>query len=185
MTAFRAHKLTLSMTAAGLSLALLSIPASAQVDDAIVLNILRNCAQIDDATARLACYDNNIRAAGGQPRAAVPGQMDAPQGGRGAPVSTTGPSGFGRESMRSPDRFDTPAGEIEELRARVSSVSERQRGVYLITLEDGAQWLFSESVPFSYRPPKSGDRVEIDRAALGSFLMTFDSQRSVRVERIR
>ncbi len=191
MTAFRAPKITLfrttagAMTAAGLSLALLSSPAAAQVDDAIVLNILRNCAQIDDATARLACYDNNIRAAGGQARPAVPGEMDAPQGGRGAPVNTSGASGFGRENIRTPDRFETPAGELDELRARVRSVSERQRGVYLLTLEDGAQWLFSESVPFAYRPPRSGDQVEIDRGALGSFLMTFDSQRSVRVERVR
>ena len=184
MTAFRATK-TLSIAAAGISLALLSSPATAQVDDAIVLNILRNCAQIDDATARLACYDNNIRAAGGQARPAVPGQMDAPQGGRGAPLNTTGPSGFGRENIRTPERFETPAGQIDELRARVSAVSERQRGVYLLTLEDGAQWLFSEGVPFSYRPPKPGDSIEIDRGALGSFLLTYDSQRSVRVERVR
>ncbi|MWV27949.1 hypothetical protein [Aurantiacibacter rhizosphaerae] len=185
MIAFRAHKTTLSITAASLSLALLSSPAAAQVDDAIVLNILRNCAQIDDATARLACYDNNIRAAGGQARSAVPGEMPAPQAGRGAPLSNSGPSGFGSENVRTADRFEAPAGQIDELRARVRAVSERQRGVYLFTLDDGAQWVFTESVPFAYRPPKPGDQVEIDRAALGSFLMTYDSQRSVRVERVR
>ncbi len=185
MTAFRAPKMTFAVTVASLPLVLTSIPALAQVDDAIVLNILRNCAQIDDPTARLACYDNNIGAAGGQQRSSVPGQMAAPSGGSGAPLDTGGPSGFGREDIRSPERFETPAGEVDELRARVSAVSERQRGIYLITLEDGAQWLFTESVPFSYRPPRPGDRVEIDRASLGSFLMTFDRQASVRVERIR
>ncbi|WP_338245031.1 hypothetical protein [Aurantiacibacter hainanensis] len=181
MTAFRA----LTLTAASLPLALIASPAAAQVDDAIVLNILRNCAQIDDATARLACYDNNIRAAGGEARSSVPGEMDAPRGGRGAPLDTQGPSGFGREDIRTPERFETPAGQLEELRARVRSVTERQRGIYLITLEDGAQWIFTESVPFSYRPPSAGDSVEIDRASLGSFLMTYDQQRSVRVERVR
>ena len=181
MIAFRA--LTLSI--AGATLAMASAPASAQVDDAIVLNILRNCAQIEDATARLACYDNNIRAAGSQARPAVPGQMDAPQTARGAPVSSNSPSGFGREDIRTPERFETPAGEMEELRAQVRSVTERQPGIYLLTLEDGAQWLFTESVPFNYRAPRAGDRIEIDRASLGSFLMTFDRQRSVRVERVR
>ena len=50
------------------------------VADNIVLNIMRECARIDDPTARLACYDNNIRAAGGNPNS-VPGQMGAPSGG--------------------------------------------------------------------------------------------------------
>ncbi len=185
MTAFRARVSVLAITAAALPLTLMAAPASAQVSDEIVLNILRNCAQIDDPTARLACYDNNIRAAGGQPRNSVPGEMAVPSGGSGAPLDTRGPSGFGREDIRSPDRFETPAGELEELRARVTAVAQRQRGIYLITLEDGAQWVFTESVPFSYRPPRVGDRVTIDRASLGSFLMTVNSQPSVRVERVR
>ena len=32
-----------------------------------------------------------------------------------------------------------------------------------ITLEDGAQWQFSETVDFAYRPPRAGSTVEIDR----------------------
>ncbi|MFB0611491.1 hypothetical protein [Aurantiacibacter poecillastricola] len=181
MTAFRA----LTLCATSLPLALVAVPAAAQVDDAIVLNILRNCAQIDDATARLACYDNNIRAAGGEARSSVPGRMEVPRTGSGAPISNSGPSGFGSEDVRTPDRFETPANQQDELRARVTAVTERQPGVYLLTLEGGAQWLFSETVPFSYRAPRAGDRVEIDRASLGSFLLTFDNQRSVRVERLR
>lgn len=185
MTAFRAPKFTFAIAAASLPLAMFAAPAAAQVDDAIVLNILRNCAQIDDATARLACYDNNIRAAGGEVRNSVPGEMSVPRGGSGAPIDSSGPSGFGSEDIRTPQRFERPAGQIEELRARVTEVTERQPGIYLITLEDGAQWLFTESVPFSYRAPRRGDRVEIDRASLGSFLLTFDRQASVRVRRVR
>lgn len=185
MTAFRAPKMTSALPALGLILALTASPAMAQVDDAIVLNILRNCAQIDDATARLACYDNNIRAAGGQPRNSVPGNMPTPLRGGSAPLDSSGPSGFGAEDIRTQDRFATPAGQVDELRARVSSVSERQPGVYMVTLEDGAQWLFAESVPFSYRVPARGDQVEIDRGALGSFLLSYDRQASVRVRRVR
>ena len=185
MTAFRAQLSVLAITAAALPFTMLAAPVAAQVSDEIVLNILRNCAEIDDPTARLACYDNNIRAAGGQPRSSVPGEMAVPSGGAGAPLDTRGPSGFGREDIVTPERFNTPAGELEELRARVAAVAQQQRGVYLVTLDDGAQWLFSESVPFSYRPPRVGDRVTIDRASLGSFLMTVNDQASVRVRRVR
>ena len=185
MTAFRAPIRAIALAATAVPLLVLAAPASAQVSDEIVLNILRNCAQIDDPTARLACYDNNIVQAGGQARSSVPGQMGVPSGGGGAPVNTSGPSGFGREDVRTPDRFNTPAGEIDELRARIAGVSMQQPGVYLVTLEDGAQWQFAETVPFSYRPPRVGDRITIDRASMGSFLMVVDGQTSVRVRRIR
>lgn len=182
MTATRAS----ALMAAGVSLLTLTNPATAQVDEGIVLEIMRQCARIDDATARLACYDNNIRSSSGEAmRRSVPGTMETPRGGSGAPLESGGATGFGRESIRTPDRFETPAGEIDELAARVRSVSERERGVYLMTLEDGAQWLFSESVDFSYRPPRAGSTIEISRGALGGFLMRFDEQRSIRVRRIR
>ena len=49
-----------SFLLAGATVAVAALPATAQVSDQIVLNIMRECAKIDDATARLACYDNNI-----------------------------------------------------------------------------------------------------------------------------
>ncbi len=179
MRAFRASTLFL----AGLPLAALAAPAAAQVDDGIVLSIMRQCARIDDATARLACYDNNIRVDNtNTARTSIPGAMPRPQASVAAP---SGASGFGREDIRTPDRFETPAGEMEEMTGRVRTVTQQTQGVYLLTLEDGAQWLFTETVDFSYRPPREGSSVEIDRAALGSFLLSFDNQRSVRVRRIR
>lgn len=181
MTAFRATVLAI----ASAPLALMATPAQAQIDDAIVLDIMRQCARIDDASARLACYDNNVRVGNtNAPRPSVPGAMPRPQSGT-AIAPNNGATGFGREDVRGPERFETPAGEIEELTARVSSVVQQTQGVYLLTLEDGAVWQFAETVDFAYRPPRSGSTISIDRAALGSFLMVFDNQRSVRVRRIR
>lgn len=185
MTAHRAIVLL-----AGAALATSSAtPAAAQVDESIVLNIMRECARIDDPTARLACYDNNIRTAGGQPRTSIPGQMQVPQGGSAAPLSTAGPAGFGNEDIRRPQRFESPGsnpgGELASLTSRVTRVDPREPGVYLLTLENGAQWLFAESVDRSYRVPRSGDVVEIDRASLGSFLMRHDNQTGIRVQRVR
>lgn len=191
MNVFRASILA----AALVSPVVLAAPAAAQVDDTIVLDILRQCARIDDATARLACYDNNIRSAAGQTRSSLPGRMTPPVTRGPAPLAGAAPAatgsapvggvaGFGRESIRGPERFETPAGEIDELNVRVASVSQRQRGIYVMTLEDGARWEFAESVDFSYRPPREGSQVNIQRGALGGFLMRFDSQPTVRVRRL-
>jgi hypothetical protein len=181
MTAFRATVLAI----ASAPLALMAMPAQAQIDDAIVLDIMRQCARIDDATARLACYDNNVRVGNTSvARPSVPGAMPRPQSGA-AIAPNNGATGFGREDVRGPERFEIPAGEIEELTARVRTVEQLNQGTYLLTLEDGAVWQFAETVDFAYRPPRAGSTISIDRAALGSFLMVFDSQRSVRVRRIR
>lgn len=179
-----AHRATI--LAAGAAMALLpGMPAVAQVDDGIVLNIMRECARIDDPTARLACYDNNIRAAGAESRTSVPGRMQVPQAGTGAPVSSTAPEGFGAEAVRTEQRFERPGGQIDEISATVAAITPREPGIYLLTIDGGAQWQFSESVNSSYRLPREGSTVEIERGALGGFLMRFDRQQAVPVRRIR
>ena len=184
----RACGATVSM--AGVTfLAMGSIPASAQVPDDVVLSIMRECARIDDPTSRLACYDNNIRSGGSDGRApVVPGENGRIEGSGSVMGRGSGAQGFGSEDIRTPERFDSYEERglgPDEIRARVEDVSQREPGIYLITLEGGAQWLFTDSVSFSYRAPREGDTIEISRAALSSFLMRFDNQQSVRVRRIR
>lgn len=176
-----AHRATI-LAASAATLLAAGAPASAQVDDAIVLNIMRECAKIDDPTARLACYDNNIRAAGANPRASVPGQMPSPQGGN-APGG--GAQGFGAEDVRTPERFQPRPGSMQQIQARIETIREREPGVYLFTLGDGAQWRFAESVSRGYRVPRAGSTVEIEHGALGSFLMRFENQAPVPVVRVR
>jgi hypothetical protein len=171
----------------GASLALCAGPGAAQVSDTIVLNIMRECAKIDDPTARLACYDNNIRAAGGNPRS-IPGQMARPNGG-GAVLEAAPATGFGADDVRqrSAERFNPGGsnGGPSEITARVAAVRERQPGVYLITLQDGAEWLFTESGGSGYRPPRKGDSVELQRGALGGYLIVVNHQNAVRVTRVK
>ena len=178
-----AHRATI-LAAGAASLLLAGGPVGAQVDQATAVNILRECARIDDATARLACYDNNIRNVGGAPRVAVPGRMQVPQGGS-APVAANSPGGFGAEDVRTPERFATPSGQLQEISGRFTSVRPREPGVYALTLEDGAEWLFAEGVAPTYRVPRAGSVVEIERGALGSFLMRFEDQAPVPVRRVR
>jgi hypothetical protein len=183
MTAHRAAFLLIGTAV----MAALPAPASAQIADDVVLNILRECARIDDPTARLGCYDNNIRSAGANPRNTIPGEVRV-QGGAGAPLvpngAVSGPAGFGREDVRTPERFNTPAGEVDEVTARVTAVTQRQQGTYLVTLEGGAQWLFVQGVDTTYAPPRVGSTVEIRRGAMDSFLLRYNNQPSVRVRRV-
>lgn len=170
------------------AMATVATPAAAQVPDNVVLNIMRECAKIDDPTARLACYDNNIRAAGGNPRS-VPGQGPVVRGG-GAPGAANpgGPEGFGSESVRGPERFESYEQRglgPDEIRARISDVRQLEPGMYRITIEGGAVWETTQSIGRSVNPPKRGDTIEIQRAALGSFLMVIEDQQGIRVRRVR
>jgi hypothetical protein len=171
----------------GAAMAVSASPALAQVPDAVTLNIMRECAKIDDPTARLACYDNNIRAAGANPHS-IPGQMGAPRGG-GAVLSPNSPGGFGADDLKDPTRFH-PYGEQSsrgpgEITTRVAAVAEREPGVYLVTLDSGAQWLFAESTSRSYQPPKRGDTIRVEHGALGSYMMVVNHQQGVKVTRVK
>jgi hypothetical protein len=172
------------LAAGGMAAALAAVPAQAQADRNAVLNVLVECAKIDDPTARLACYDNNIRNAGGVVRRTIPGQVRV-QGG-GAPIAgNEGPAGFGRENIRTEERFSAPAGQLQSIRPKVTAILPREPGKYLLTLEDGAQWVFAQSVRNDYRLPVVGSIVEIERGAMGSFLMRFDGQGPVQVIRVK
>lgn len=184
------------LTAAGAAmLAWAPTPASAQVDRDIVMNIMMECAKIGDPTARLACYDNNIRSAGASVAAAVPGQSPVPQGG-GAPVASGGTAGFGlntahpqegavsRENASPQQGLGASTSQASRITPTVAAVATRGPGAYLVTLEDGARWEFAEDMPLSYRPPQQGSTVEIERGTLGSYLLRFDQQQPVRVRRV-
>jgi hypothetical protein len=175
-----------SMALMATSVVALSYPTAswAQNSDEAVLSILRECAKIKDSLARLNCYDNNIRPNRSTKRSqATPDEGREALGG-GAPAA----GNFGAESVKSADRFksysETGQG-ADEIRTRILEVRQREPGVYLVTIEDGAQWLFAESVPMSFRPPRKGALVSIERASLGSFLMVVDGQAAVRVRRLK
>jgi hypothetical protein len=180
----KAHR-AMILAAGAATMLLPGAPTLAQVDDGIVLNILRECARIDDPAARLACYDNNIRAAGANPRASAPGRAEPSAPGAGIPASPNSPQGFGAETVRTQQRFQAPSGQVDEVFATVTAISPREPGIYLLTIDGGAQWQFSEGVSTSYRLPREGSTVEIERGALGGFLMRFDKQRPVPVRRIQ
>src|SRR5690606_7033609 len=161
----------------------------AQNSDEALLGILRECAKIEDSLARLNCYDSNIRPdRSSRQSEATPGPAADSMGSETTAAGQTAAGSFGAETVKSADRFkshsETGRGE-DEIRTRILNVREREPGVYLVTIEDGAQWLFTESVPMSFRPPRKDALVAIRRASLGSFLMVVDGQAAVRVRRVK
>jgi hypothetical protein len=190
----KAHRAAMSLAGAALFAAGTAAHAQrpGQIPDATVLNIVRECAKIDDPTARLACYDNNIRAGGFDGRApSVPGQGGRVSGSGAPNANGSGaysPQGFGAASVKNSDRFESSAERgqgPDGITARVAAVSQREPGVYLVTLDGGAQWLFSDTVSAGFRAPRKGDSVEINHAALGSYLLRFGNQEPVRVRRVK
>lgn len=167
----------------GAAMAVSASAAIAQVPESVTLNIMRECAKIDDPTARLACYDNNIRTAGANPHS-IPGRMGAPRGG-GAVFAPPTASGFGADDLRqnSPERFVETG--VHEITAKVASARERQPGAYLVTLDSGAQWLMTESGGRNYAAPRKGQSVKLTRGALGDYLMVVGKQQAVHVTRVK
>ena len=135
------------------ALALPAGPAAAQADRTIVLNIMVECAKIDDPTARLACYDNNIRQVGGTIRNTVPGQTVRGISGGAAPIEgAQGARGFGAEDVEfaRPGPAPRPAGQIDEIHPKVASVAPREPGIYRVGMDLGPGTVTLNSV-FNYQ----------------------------------
>lgn len=174
---FRSALVTVSLLAS-----LQAMPLRAQDEDyERIVIIMRACAEIEDVMARVTCYDNNIgprrQASGITPGSA---RTDSPP----AATANAAPAGFGAEMVRQPEA-ERRRGRQDNLAAEVSASREIEPGIYLLTLSDGAQWQFVDSAPLAYDPPRSGDRVELERGSLGSVFLEFADQRRLRVRRVR
>lgn len=177
-----AHRASI-LLAASAPLLLMPVQAAAQANS----DPMRECAKIGDPTARLACYDSIQPVdSAPQPQAVAPSPL--PQQGSAAPAAApAAPTGFGSETVRAPapQRQASAAQRVDSIQARVTGVVQREPGVYRIDLDDGAQWIFNQSVDRFYRVPNPGSTVEIERASLGSFVLRFDDQKPVRVRRLQ
>jgi hypothetical protein len=139
------------------------------------------CRQVAEAAARLACFDRaaaELERAVAEQRIVILNRQD---------IRETRRSLFGLARPRlsliegETERAEERSEEIETVVARASQVSP---GRWLVTLPDGAQWRMIETSS-GMPEPRSGARVRIRKAALGSFLMNIDGQRGVRVRRER
>lgn len=155
------------MTAAGGAIA--ASPKTAAVLQAVI-----DCHGVPDNTQRLSCYDDAV---GKFIDAKTKGDvvvMDREQ------VSKARRSVFGLDL---PDlSFDRGAlNEPDSLTSTVTEVKKVGGNMWLMTIEGGAKWV-QVSGRFQ-TPPHVGSKVVIRRMGVGSYMMSVDGGREVRVGR--
>lgn len=164
--------------------AMLAIPSIAAAEDAGAL--LRACRGEKDDTKRLACYDREIDRVDGQPVAgstasaasATPAAPAAPE-----PTAEERFGHTGAMNREEADRKKEEPRQLSELHATVTEIWTRADGLMVLTLDNGQIW--KQIRPDSHFRLKAGEKVKIQPAALGSFLLSGPSKRSTRVSRVK
>ena len=165
---------SLAAVAAASTLSGQSVPAQERPE---TLARLMACRGVADSTARLACFD---AAAGALDSAQQQGDlvvMDRAQ------INQTRRQLFGFEMPALPQLFGADSAvAIDSIDSTLQSASLVGEGRWVFRLADGGVWrqIDSERVRFQNRP---GQPVRIRKASLGSFLLTVDGSRAVRVRR--
>jgi hypothetical protein len=138
---------------------------------------LAACRSIADSAARLACFDKTAEAF---VRARENKEVVVLER---AEIQKTRRSlfGFSLPKIKLFGGGDDGEEELKEITGKVASVGVAERDRWLVRLEDESRWQTIEPAVF---PPRTGDNARIKRAAMGSFMATFNGGRSVRVKRV-
>lgn len=145
--------------------ALMAIPAAMAAEDPGAA--LRICRSEANDAKRLACYDREVDRLGPQ-------------------AAPTPEERFGRTgamSREESDRREQESRDLSELHATVTEIWTRADGLMVLTLDNGQIW--KQVRPDSLFRLKAGEKVKIQPAALGSFLLSGSSKRSTRVSRVK
>lgn len=139
-----------------------------------LLAAVSHCRQIQEAGARLACFDAAAVAIADAGEVAIVSRADVARNQRslfGFNVETLNPfSGNGRQ----PD--------LQSISATLTSVRDLGRGVWLLTLDDGSVWRVTDSVEPTFSTRRQYP-VTVRRAAMGSYLMKVGNFPPFRVRR--
>lgn len=134
------------------------------------------CKAIENAEARLACYDEKVAA------------LDQAQ--KNEEIILTDKAAV-KEAQRGLFGFQIPklkifggGGEdVAEIESVVKSITANRAGQITIVLEDGARWQQVDTKILN-REPRVGDKVRIRTAAMGSFLVNFNEGPAIRMKRL-
>ncbi len=146
------------------------------------LRALAACRDISDAEGRLACYDREALAI---QQALVRGDLIALDR---EEVRKTRRSLFGfslpatRLFSKDEGREETDKETVDNLSTVVKSARQLPRGRWTIELEEGGTWTQIDDRKLAIYP-RPGHKIEIRRAALGSYLANVNGQIAIRVRR--
>lgn len=147
-------------------------------DVAPALKALLDCRKIAESDKRLACYDaavDSITAAEKKGDVIIVDRQQAQAARRQA-------FGLDLSALSVFDRGDKPE-EVDRIAGQVTKAVRGADGRWILTLADGATWRQADDRDLS-SPPKAGSKVEIRKAAAGSYLMNIDGQTAIRARRV-
>jgi hypothetical protein len=146
---------------------------------------LVRCRAITEDAARLACFDAAaaaLQAAQERRDLVVVDRQQVREGRRRL---------FGLALPRIPifgggddDDDDGDADRVDTVEGVVASASQDGLGHWVVALQDGAVWMQVDNKALAMRP-RPGQRVVVNRGALGSFMMRVNNQPGIRVRRSR
>jgi hypothetical protein len=143
---------------------------------------LSQCASVDAAEARLACYD---AVAGRTPRPGTHGEIRETASAAAA-VPPSAPTAAARRDDAANFGLSSAQLKVEPsgpsaIQAHIAGLSTDRIGNAIVTLDNGQTWILSDNDSRL----AVGEDVSIKRAALGSFLMTTPDRHAYRVRRTR
>ena len=145
-----------------------------------IVQALTDCRKLTDDAARLACYDT---AAGAFDQAEAKGDIVVVDREQATAVRRQA-FGFTLPSLSLFDRGDKgqKAEPLDRVSGTLARAYRQSGGRWVMELEDGAVWTQTdiEDLP---RGAKAGSKVEIRKAAMGSFFINVDGQRAIRATR--
>lgn len=148
-----------------------------------IFNNLLQCRSIADNPQRLACFDRQageIEAAAQRDEVVVLDKSELKKTrktlfGFSFPKLPFLGGGNGEDKQLKEEGFD-------HIETTIGSLRAVGYGKWQIGLEDGAQWMTTDAI--TGPAPKVGQKIEIHRAAMGSFLGKVDGGRAVRMKRV-
>jgi hypothetical protein len=166
----------LAAGAAGTAAPALAQPAPGE--RAAIVQALSDCRKLTDDSARLACYD---KAAAAFEQAETKGDIVVVDREQARKVRRQA-FGFSLPSISLFEKGESQE-ELENVGGVVASARQQGSGQWTIKLEDGAIWAQVDNNEL-FKTPKPGMAVKIRKASLGSYLMTIENQRAMRVKRV-
>jgi hypothetical protein len=135
------------------------------------------CKELADGVGRLACYDRESTAVGDaiSRRELVMVDREA--------VKIARRSLFGFSIPSLGGLLGNDRDELKQLEGQVAFSSQRGDGTYVIGLQDGTQWSQTDDRTLALEPRK-GDKVVVNRAALGSYMLNVGRMPGIRVKRV-
>jgi hypothetical protein len=154
----------------------------------IPMSVLKQCAEINEPSKRLACYDQ-VAERPPATSAAQPKDSPAAKGSAAPKDSPATPASAATAAPPAKDSFGLYAAEhpaapprVEALiTGKVISIGISNSGRSTVTLEGDQVWELDSADPVL----KNGDAVTVKRGTLGSFILTTPGGRLHRVHRIR